>query len=165
MKYCIVVLAAIIVTFSSVAQAKCIPKWTHWKGHCYRYESQSRKNWTVASDDCKKKSPHGNGHLVTIHSAAENKFVAGWWKEMLGPLRCRKWQYIWIGLNDIDEEGTFVWRDGSPVTYTNWGGNQPDNRFNNSDCATMTVRRPSDPGRWDDGRCFTIRAYVCEYDL
>ena len=23
----------------------------------------------------------------------------------------------WIGLNDIDEEGTFVWANGDPVDY------------------------------------------------
>ena len=25
--------------------------------------------------------------------------------------------YRWIGLNDIDKEGTFVWANGDPVDY------------------------------------------------
>ncbi|KAJ8040402.1 Alpha-N-acetylgalactosamine-specific lectin [Holothuria leucospilota] len=162
MKYCIVVLAAIIATLFSVAQANCLPEWTEWNGHCYRYTSQFRKNWTEASDDCKKASPQGNGHLITIDSEDENRFACGWWVKMMSPLK-GKWQYIWTGLNDIDEEGKFVWSDGSSVKYTNWGGNQPDNRFDNSNCATMTVRRASDPGKWDDARCKGRRSYICEY--
>ena len=34
----------------------------------------------------------------------------------------------WIGLQDFDNEGTFVWSDSSSLGgYTNWLNNQPDN--------------------------------------
>ena len=32
---------------------------------------------------------------------------------------------VWIGLNDIKEEGTFVWQDGTPVLYTHWMSKEP----------------------------------------
>ncbi|KAJ8040400.1 Alpha-N-acetylgalactosamine-specific lectin [Holothuria leucospilota] len=163
MKYFPVLIFTIIATLFSVAQGNCLPEWTEWNGHCYRYMSQYRKNWAEASNICKTESQKNRGHLVTIESEKENEFLRNWWINILSPLKGGKWQYIWTGLNDIDEEGTFVWSDGSHVTYTNWGESQPDNRFNNSDCVTMVVRRASDPGKWDDARCYGRRAYICEY--
>ena len=31
----------------------------------------------------------------------------------------------WIGLNDLDSKGSYVWSDHTPVTFVNWadGGN------------------------------------------
>ena len=34
---------------------------------------------------------------------------------------------IWIGINDIDQEGLFVAVDGSNITYTNWDSGEPNN--------------------------------------
>ena len=35
---------------------------------------------------------------------------------------------FWIGLNDAAQEGKFVWSsDGAPISYDNWGHQQPDN--------------------------------------
>jgi hypothetical protein len=61
------------------------------------------------------------GHLVSIGSADENAWV---W-ETFGPLAGT----FWIGLNDAEQEGVFVWSSGAPVAYTNWwvDGGQPDN--------------------------------------
>jgi hypothetical protein len=34
---------------------------------------------------------------------------------------------VWIGLNDVANEGQFVFTNGTPVNYTRWGAGQPDN--------------------------------------
>ena len=36
---------------------------------------------------------------------------------------------VWLGINDIEEEGNFVRDDGQPLTYTNWDpeSDDPDN--------------------------------------
>lgn len=33
---------------------------------------------------------------------------------------------IWLGLNDIDQEGVFVTVDGSEISYTNWDTTEPN---------------------------------------
>jgi hypothetical protein len=49
------------------------------------------------------------GHLATINDVAENEWV----RQIFGG-------DLWIGLNDVNVEGTFEWVSGEPVTYTNW---------------------------------------------
>ena len=35
--------------------------------------------------------------------------------------------WFWIGASDVLLEGRFLWEDGTPCNYTNWGKGQPDN--------------------------------------
>lgn len=35
---------------------------------------------------------------------------------------------VWIGMNDINEESTFLWTDGSTVSYTNWVDGAPEEK-------------------------------------
>lgn len=46
--------------------------WKKFHGHCYRYFSR-RHTWEDAEKDCREHS----GHLASIHSLAEQKFVRG----------------------------------------------------------------------------------------
>lgn len=66
------------------------------------------------------------GHLASIGSAAEEGFLA----TTFGGAR------FWIGFNDAASEGTWVWSDGSPVTYTNWAPGEPNN-LGDEDYAVM----------------------------
>ena len=62
----------------------------------------------------------------------------------------------WLGLNDIAEEGVWVWSDGSPVTLTKFGHGQPDN-FWNEDCVEMNPK-----GFLNDQSCGALRHFFCE---
>ena len=64
------------------------------------------------------------GNLATVNSAEENAFL---WTTIAKPNLATSPFGIWIGLNDVAEEGTWVWASGEPVTYTNWASAQPDN--------------------------------------
>jgi len=61
------------------------------------------------------------GHLVTINDAAENDWVFDTFADFDDIDR-----NLWIGLNDTENEGDFVWAGGDASTYTNWGAFQPD---------------------------------------
>ncbi|CAG0905682.1 unnamed protein product, partial [Cyprideis torosa] len=90
---------------------------------CYYVKTQAN-GWIEARDACRAEG----FELVTIENAAESGFVFG----MLSAA-------AWIGFNDIDIEGTFVWSDGSQSEYTKWDSGQPDDG-NQEDCVEMRWR-------------------------
>ena len=62
----------------------------------------------------------------------------------------------WLGLNDIAEEGVWVWSDGSPVTHTKFDRGEPNN-FNNEDCVAMNSN-----GFLYDWSCGVLQHLFCE---
>jgi len=60
------------------------------------------------------------GHLATITSAAEQKFLkSNLLEDYSGTL--------WAGATDMEIEGVWKWVTGDPVDYKNWHPGQPDN--------------------------------------
>ena len=81
--------------------------------------------------------------MVTIGSAAENQFLV---------TNAPSGAY-WIGLNDIASEGSFVWANGEPVTFTNWSfiyGQEPNNYLGLEDATIIGIGDPNSNGRWND---------------
>ena len=68
--------------------------------------------------------------------------------------------HVWIGVNDIDEEGTFVSTDGSVLTYTNWNTGEPDHRSGDD----AVVLRWSD-GFWADLQLTYRYRIICIFDI
>ncbi len=80
------------------------------------------------------------GNLVTINDEAEN----AWVYEKFG----NNDQFgLWIGLNDQQTEGEFVWSSGESVAYTNWAGAQPDD-YNGAEDHVMLFMDAN--GKWAD---------------
>ncbi len=81
------------------------------------YISNSNSTWPMAN----QASDH---MMLTIQNQEENDYIKSIVKEP-----------VFIGLNDEENEGTFVWEDQSPVNYTNfaqyaWVGlNTPENDY------------------------------------
>ena len=103
--------------------------------------------FTSALDTCKSSGTN----LVQILSSDENKFVAD-----LTTARTN----LWIGFNDIDKHGKWVWIATGEVgngNYTNWHPGQPDEKAH---CAVM--RRSLHEGTWDDQPCHNKEWFVCQ---
>ena len=142
--------------FAFVGSTQCPSGWRpslpsahDTNGNCY-VRMPTAKNFTAAEDNCRVQG----GHLASIASDNENNIV-----------RNLSNTQIWIGLNDIDEETTFVWTDSSSYNYTMWDrykfGMEPNNVGNGIKGPANCVRMmPS--GKWRDTHCSDKLAYVCE---
>jgi hypothetical protein len=62
----------------------------------------------------------------------------------------------WIGLNDRDTEGSFVWTDASAPSFTSWAASDPDGGAA-QDCVELSA-----DGSWNDRSCDDSVPFVCE---
>jgi hypothetical protein len=87
-------------------------------------------------------------YLARIDSAAENRFVQ---RIIRGN--------TWIGLNDVREEGNYVWQ-GFSTFYHNWRKGEPNNYRNLVEsCVSMGI-----DGKWGDYPCKMAMPYICQMD-
>ena len=68
---------------------------------------------------------------------------------------------IWIGLNDIANEGTMVWQDGTSLTFSNWMDGQPDG---DSDCVIVDKRHSTTREWRDNESCNEQYRYACSME-
>lgn len=127
------------------SQCGCDYKGTY-EGHAYFYCTDI-VSWGAAD----AAATAMGGYLTAISSAGENSFVAS---TVLGG------NLAWIGLNDVAVEGTFVWSNGEPVVYTNWGAGEPNNAGNED----WTEINRNGLGKWNDLPAGFPRRYVVEFD-
>ena len=113
------------------------------EGTCFSYFTSVGVNWADADQGCEMRGYD----LAKVTSPEENIVM---YSAATDSVKC------WIGLNDRDIEGTYVWTDGSSNNYIPWSINQPDNA-NNEDCVDSISL-----GVWNDLRCsFVLSCYFC----
>lgn len=67
---------------------------------------------------------------------------------------------VFIGINDLDREGTFVYADRSPMqTFHKWRGGEPNNAYDEEDCVELVAS-----GGWNDVACHITMPFLCEFD-
>uniref|UniRef100_A0A8C1ED56 Collectin-11 n=2 Tax=Cyprinus carpio TaxID=7962 RepID=A0A8C1ED56_CYPCA len=93
------------------------------------------------------------GHLAMPKDAAANRAIAGYVTEA-GLSR------VYIGINDLEREGHFVYVERSPMTtFSKWRGGEPNNAYDDEDCVEMVSS-----GEWIDVACHLTMYFVCEFD-
>jgi Lectin C-type domain len=104
------IVVAVVLSFAIEASADVWsgPVVNPTNGHTYYLLSS--QTWTNAESEAQSLG----GHLTTINDLTENDWVANQFQQAASGL------WAWIGLNDAEVEGTFVWVSGDPSAYRNW---------------------------------------------
>ena len=105
--------------------------------------SLANASWPIANSNAKA----NGGYLAEINNAEENAFLAN----------ILTIQKAWIGLNDANQEGSFVWSNNNPLTYSNWYPDQPNNKNNYQDYVAMLSN-----GLWNDEYNNLAMEYIME---
>uniref|UniRef100_A0A7N8YLD4 C-type lectin domain-containing protein n=1 Tax=Mastacembelus armatus TaxID=205130 RepID=A0A7N8YLD4_9TELE len=131
---------------------KCERGWELHGGMCY-YFSNIEASWQESESKCQ----YLGGALVKVDSRQEqvSNFAAGSQTTLTYKMNYVADQY-WIGLTDLEEEGEWLWVDGSPLSF--WQFHEPDNwKVENPDgenCARMGLQDGSCKLKsWFDKSC------------
>lgn len=103
--------------FNTQAAVTTIGSPLYYGGHNYYLVGQG--SWDASETFAQSLG----GHLVTINDAAENAWLTA---SFLVP---NPTMNPWMGLNDADGNGSWLWASGEPVSYSNWAPGEPNFAF------------------------------------
>ncbi|XP_072020262.1 macrophage mannose receptor 1-like [Amphiura filiformis] len=123
----------------------CEEDWIPYGSSCYQM-NQDVKSWPEAEYQCER----FGATVASVHSRQENEFIR--------KLVDGDWNDIWLGLHR-DDDGGFMWHDGTPVDYANWALGEPtlDNNGQSEQCVELWSN-----GYWNDIECLYDQYYVCK---
>ncbi|XP_036451920.1 uncharacterized protein LOC118825439 [Colossoma macropomum] len=101
-------------------------------------------------DQALKFCSDAGGAIVLPRNEEQNQVLA----KLIAPFDS---MYAYIGTTDRQVEGQFVDTEGKALTFTKWGGGQPDNYKGVQDCAIILKS-----AIWDDCGCEVASLIVCE---
>ncbi|XP_050184740.1 macrophage mannose receptor 1-like isoform X1 [Myiozetetes cayanensis] len=152
-------------TFTSpLPPGGCPESWVFFGNKCFKIFSSNMTRklvWHDARDACISLG----GNLATIPNEHVQAFLFYHLKDATSD--------VWIGLNDINQEFTFLWTDGSTVSYTNWVNGAPEQKqsyfdyFEFERLTDITVETDcvfvmKSDGKWRDDSCDNERGYICQ---
>ncbi len=151
---------ALVGALAGSASTQVAFQWVPYDGHYYLLTPQC--TWSEAEAFA---VAYG-GHLAAIDDADENAFLFSVFDVCSLPGGA-----VYIGLNDIDMEGSFVWSDGqTPVGFTAWVGGEPNdspgfptNCQAGEDAAMLGYG--CQPLWWDAPICYTTHHAIIEVDF
>ncbi|XP_031470280.1 macrophage mannose receptor 1-like [Phasianus colchicus] len=142
----------------------CPDSWLFFNNKCFKIFA-SNTTRKLAWHDAREVCIHLGGNLASVLNQQVQAFVYYHLKDAT--------TNVWIGMNDINRESTFLWADGSTVSYTNWVEGAPETKQSffdfyefelledntvETDCVFMTKL----DGKWRDDSCDNERGYICQ---
>ena len=121
--------------------------------HCY-WKNGNAKSWNEARVSCENLG--GGAHLATLLNAAERDFV----DDVVDPD-----DKYWLGGEDFQMDGTFVWITGEPFPTDLWDSGEPNDGGaigGEQDCVAAFDVGGSSNDDLDDENCDQNLDWVCE---
>ncbi|XP_071117260.1 aggrecan core protein-like [Haliotis cracherodii] len=117
----------------------------------YIKEYSTKMTWDQASEQCRS----DGARLVKLDTRVRQAAI----KKYLTP--------HWIGLRDLHDNDTYVWTDGSPLSFNAWCIREPSHfsKFSGEkeDCVEIAWRGYIMPSnQWNDVRCDSVIPFLCE---
>ena len=100
------------------------------------YKLYDQMDYTAAQNTCTQ-----FGSVLPVPRSAEEN-------EYFGTFTQEHNTHIWLGIDDIVNEGEFVDSDGLPISFQNWNTDQPSNSFGNENAVVLS--KHSDEFKWND---------------
>lgn len=134
----------------------CQPGWIYMNSMCYFYSFYSSvplKGWKEAQSYCQRNS----ATLVVVDSREKQRAI----NDMINPSRSQTRFGIWIGLDDLEEEGVWRWPDRTRLVEGLWYEGEPNNH-GTENCAEIMVVIENPFQSWNDAPCNYARNWICE---
>ncbi|KFQ05099.1 Macrophage mannose receptor 1, partial [Leptosomus discolor] len=122
--------------------------WMKHGFYCYSV-GQLPATFSAAKQICED----NKGYLATVRDRYEQAFLTS----VIG---FNPAKYFWIGLSDMEEQGTFRWASGDAVTFTHWSENSVFHEGRESGCVAMTTGTSA--GLWDILNCEETNMFLCK---
>jgi hypothetical protein len=112
------------------------------------------QTWEDAASTCLEAGYEGLGLIE--NSDQQDRIVT-----LSEALSTEAYRELWLGLNDLEEEGEWTWMSGES-SYDYWLSGQPGGESSDSDCGMM----PNYDGyRWSDLPCSDRYRFVCSIQV
>uniref|UniRef100_A0A3Q0SZJ6 C-type lectin domain-containing protein n=1 Tax=Amphilophus citrinellus TaxID=61819 RepID=A0A3Q0SZJ6_AMPCI len=131
---------------------RCGRGWFQFNGRCFYYIPKPT-SWAVAEKNCMSLG----GHLASVHNFMEYHKL-----QSLILRVSHDYKETWIGGSDAQQEGHWIWSDGTIFHYTNWCPGEPNNLSGQQNCLQMNH---SGGKCWDDLSCYNELPSVCAKNM
>ncbi|XP_075155822.1 lectin subunit alpha-like [Haematobia irritans] len=145
-------ISILILVVMQMTQAVLYDKWHECQefGRIF-IEEEQKYNWFEAWNECAIR----NMTLIAVDTAERNPAI-----DTILRKKFTKCPNLWIGGNDLGEEGTFIWSStGNRFEFSNWQKGQPDNYKNNEHCVHYYTITDFE---WNDAPCSSKMGFICE---
>ncbi|XP_070710716.1 type-2 ice-structuring protein-like [Pempheris klunzingeri] len=130
-----------------VKRSTCPSGWVAYSGRCFTYFPR-QMSWAKAEKNCQSMG----GNLASVHNVQEYHEI-----QRLIVSITYDYKPTWIGGSDAQEEGVWLWSDGTLFQYKNWCPGEPNN-YHSQHCTQMNFGATK---CWDDLSCGAHLPSVC----
>ncbi|KAK3106670.1 hypothetical protein FSP39_024902 [Pinctada imbricata] len=132
---------------TAATSAACGPGWVAYSSFCYMFATNMTKSWYDARTYCNSMG----SELISIHSLDENNLI-------VGQATKQGRSNYWIGLNELQQHGTYLWSDNTVTDFTAWRPGEPNDAFGGERCTNFNIYG----GTWNDNNCDAALPFICK---
>ncbi|XP_047436565.1 ladderlectin-like [Mugil cephalus] len=151
----LIVFVCVVLTLTGADAWSCVIRryrycsgWSRYKGRYFIY-IPTPMTWARAEKNCQSLG----GNLASVRNIYEYHKI-----QWLILHKTHRQQQAWIGGSDCQQNGVWLWSDGTRFHYSNWCPGEPNNGQRAQHCLQINYGASK---CWDDVQCNVHRPSVC----